>query len=395
MKVVQINITSGSGSTGKICVDISKKLTSKNIENYILYSSGTSDYPFSIKYSGAKYTKFQALKSRITGRYGFTANNATLQLIDSLERIKPDIVHLHNMHGHNCNLETLLEYLKNSNVKVFWTFHDCWVFTGYCTHFMMAGCYKWQNECENCPQRRKYSWFFDKSNTLFNKKKQLLQGLDLTIITPSKWIAEMAEKSFLKERKVIVINNGIDLTTFKPRKSNFRETYNIPEEKVMVLGVSFGWNNSKGLDVFCELANKLDNDKFQIVLVGTDSSIDRKLNSNIISIRRTENPKQLAEIYTTADMFINPTREEVLGMVNIEALACGTPVITFNTGGSPEVINERSGLVVKSNDVQGMIESIHQVIHNNISENDCINRAKYFDRNEKFDQYLDLYLECQ
>ena len=390
MKIVQINATCGFGSTGKICTSVSELLSAENIENYILYVSGKSSFPYGLKYASDKYIKLQPLKSRIYGNYGFNSQYATKKLIKELERIKPDIVHLHNLHGHNCNLTMLFSYLKTKNIKLFWTFHDCWAFTAYCPHFTMVKCDKWKNECYECPQKRYYSWFFDRSKYLFNEKKRLFQGLDLTIITPSQWLAGLVKQSFLKDCPVKVINNGIDLSVFKPTKSWFREKNGLTDNKI-VLGVAFGWGIRKGLDVFIELSNRLPDD-YRIVLVGTDDNIDKQLPSNIVSIHRTQNQKELAEIYTAADVFANPTREENYPTVNMESVACGTPVVTFKTGGSPEILDETCGSVVDCDDIEGMESEIRRICEEKpYSIGACFKRAKTFDMNDRFKEYVELY----
>lgn len=391
MKVMQINVTCGAGSTGKICVSISKLLTQNKIENYILFSSGESDYPLGIKYTNNCYIKVQALKSRIFGCYGFNSNHATKKIINELKRIKPDIVHLHNLHGHNCNLEMLFSYLKNEKIKIFWTFHDCWAFTAYCPHFTAIKCDKWKACCECCPLRKQFSWFADRSKWLFEKKKELFSGLDMTIVTPSQWLEDLVKESFLKGYPVKVINNGIDLSVFKPTESDFRQKHGIGD-KYMLLGVADSWGERKGLDVFIELSKRLDSTKYQIVLVGTNDSMDKQLPDNIISVHRTQNQQELAEIYTAADLFVNPTREEVLGLVNIESLACGTPVVTFNTGGSPECVDESCGVVVECDDIDALEKEITRIAEEKpFPVENCLLRARQFDQNERFKEYIDLY----
>lgn len=391
MKLVQINITCGSGSTGKICVAVSELLTQQGIENYILYASADTDYPLGRKYMKPVETKIQALKSRILGNYGFNSAGATGKLISMLEEIRPDTVHLHNLHGHNCNLQMLFTYLKEKNIKVFWTFHDCWAFTGYCPHYDMVGCSRWKSSCGSCPQRKKYSWFLDRSHDLFEKKKRLFTGLDLTIITPSHWLAEQVKQSFLHTYDVEVIHNGIDLSVFTPRESDFRDRYGC-RDKYLVLGVAFGWGSRKGLDVFCELARRLDS-RYQIVLVGTDAGVDKLLPENIISIHRTQNQRELAQIYTAADVFVNPTREETFPTTQLESLACGTPVIAFDTGGSPECLDGSCGAVVDRNDLSALEEKIRSLCREMpFGTEDCLRRAANFRQEEKFKAYLNLYL---
>lgn len=390
MKIVQINATCGVGSTGKICVDISRMLSEKNIENYILYSSKSNGYELGIECSDAKYIKLQALKSRLLGNYGFNSRKATKKMINELERIEPDIVHLHNIHGHDCNLEMLFEYFKEKKIKLIWTFHDCWAFTGYCTYFTISKCNKWQEQCANCIQMKKFSWFFDKSESLFEKKKKLFEGLDMTIVTPSEWLADMVRQSFLKDYPVQLIYNGIDLAIFKPTTSEFRKKYGL-ENKKIVLGVSVEWGERKGFDVFVDLAKKLPAD-YQVVLIGTNEKIDALLPKNIISVHRTQNQKELAEIYSVSDVFVNPTRDEVFGLVNVEALACGTPGITFNSGGSPECYDEACGFVVERDDVVSLEKEIIRICTDvPYTKEACINRAKEFDKNERYKEYLELY----
>lgn len=390
MIVAQINVTATAGSTGKICLAVSELLSAKGVENYIFHVQDNNTYPLGIGYARRPYIKLQALKSRILGNYGFNSRLATRRLITELERIHPTVVHLHNLHGHNCHLGMLLDYLRKKEIKLFWTFHDCWTFTGYCPHFDMIGCDKWLTECHNCPRRREFSWFVDRSRTLYQWKKDISRNLDLTIVAPSRWIADMIRQSFFADYPIKVIHNGINLQVFRPTDSNFRERYGIGDRK-MVLGVAFDWGIRKGLDVFLELSRRLD-DSYRIVLVGTNDAIDKQLPDGIISIHRTANQAELAEIYTAADVYANPTREEVLGLVNLEALACGTPVITFNSGGSPECVDETCGLVVERNNVDDLEAAIRFVTEKKpFSKDACMAYAARFDANSKFAEYLALY----
>ena len=393
-KIVQINTTCGVGSTGKIAVSISELLTDRGIENNILFSTATNGYGLGIACGKPGNIKLQALKSRIMGNYGFNSHAETKRIIAELERLSPSVVLLHNLHGHDCNLEMLFSYFRQKPTKLVWVFHDCWAFTGYCTHFMFEHCDRWTKECSHCPQRKQYSWFFDRSKMLYERKKQLLSGLDLTIITPSQWLADLVMQSFLKEYPVKVIHNGIDLSVFRPTPSDFREKYHIPEEKFVLLGVAFGWGKRKGLDVFVELTRRLDPEKYQIVLVGTDDAVDKTLPKNILSIHRTQNQQELAEVYTAADLFVNPTREDNYPTVNMEAIACGTPVVTFDTGGSPESVDEGTGVVVECDDVDAMEQEIIRISHTSPFDTDtCVSKAKSFDGAARFEEYLNLLVK--
>ncbi|MBQ2727163.1 MAG: glycosyltransferase [Clostridia bacterium] len=390
MNVVQINTTCGIGSTGKICVGISRLLTENNADNRILYSSRGTDYPLGIRCSDDSYIRLQALKSRILGNYGFNSKTAAKKMIAELERLKPDIVHLHNIHGHDCDLELLFSYFRKRKTKLVWTFHDCWAFTGYCPHFTMAKCDKWKTQCGHCVQRREYSWFFDRSGSVYRRKKELFRDLDLTIVTPSCWLADLVKQSFLKEYPVRVIPNGIDLSVFQPSDSEFRSRYRLENRKI-VLGVSFGWNARKGLDVFAGLAGRLPED-YRIVLVGTDDRTDKILPENILSVHRTQNQRELAEIYTAADVFVNPTREENYPTVNMESLACGTPVLTFRTGGSPEIPDETCGSVVGCDDADALEKEILRICTEKpYPKEACVKKAREFDKNERFKEYIELY----
>lgn len=391
MKVVQINATCGIGSTGKICVGISQIMTAENIENYILCSR-SNGHPLGIPCSDGRYIKFQALKSRILGNYGFNSKRATKKMIAELERIQPDIVHLHNIHGHDCNLQLLFSYFARKKIRLYWTFHDCWAFTGYCPHFALENCEKWKTGCGGCPQQKQFSWFLDRSEELYQRKKELFSSLDLTIITPSWWLAELVKESFLKDCPVKVIPNGIDLAVFKPTPENFRERFGIPGEKRIVLGVSYIWDERKGLDIFQRLARELDPEQYQIVLVGTDEAVEKSLPDRILSIRRTQSQRELAEIYSAADVLVNPTREDTFPTVNLESLACGTPVITFFTGGSPEALDKGCGSVISYNDTTAMCTEVRRVCQTRpYSWEDCVRRGRQFDRNRLFQQYVNFY----
>ncbi len=390
MKIVQINSVCGQGSTGKICVAVSRLLTERGIENYILYASGKSSEPVSRRYMSDGEVKWQALRSRVFGNYGFNSRRATKRLLRELDSIRPDIVHLHNLHGHNVHLGLLFSYLKERRIRVFWTFHDCWAFTGYCPHYDMVGCAQWKTQCETCMQRKHYSWFRDRSAYLYRKKREALTGLDMTIITPSQWLADQVKQSFLKEYPVRVIHNGINPEIFRPRESDFRSRYGL-DGKFLILGVAFGWGPRKGLDVFTELAKRLD-ESYRIVLVGTDDAVDRLLPANILSIHRTQNQVELAEIYSAADLFVNPTREENYPTTHMEALACGTPVLSFHTGGCSEMLDESCGAVVPKNDVDALERMIRTArAEKPFASEACVARAEHFGELDRFMEYVMCY----
>lgn len=395
MKVVEINACK-HGSTGNIMLKVSEQARSNGITAYTFSGPNTSKTDvYGHKIFGNKITYL--IHRFLASVFGFPECFSilpTVLLVKKIKKITPAVIHLHNLHGWFINLPILLKYIKKNNIRVIWTLHDCWAFTGHCPHFETADCEKWKSGCYNCPKYKEYpSSFFDDSKRMYNLKNKWFTGVkDLTIVTPSKWLADKVKESFLKDYPVKVINNGIDLSVFKPTESDFRKKHNL-EDKFILLGVAFGWDKRKGLDVFVELSKRLDGN-FQIVLVGTNDDIDKQLPDNIISIHRTANQKELAEIYTAADLFVNPTREENYPTVNMESLACGTPVLTFNTGGSPECIDENCGIVVPKDDIEVLHNEILRIHKDNpYSKENCLKRAESFDMHYKFKEYVDLYKE--
>lgn len=395
MIVVEIN-TCDYGSTGKIMLQIASCTNASG--NAFTFSRAWTNQKKSLNnnlYFGSYLNNgIHHILGMMTGYEGCFSVVGTKQLLNRLNEIKPDIIHLHNLHGWYINLPRLFKYIKKNSIKVIWTLHDCWAFTGHCPHFTLVKCDKWKTGCYKCPQYKEYpKSIFDNSKKMYRLKKEWFTGVEnLTIVTPSEWLANLVKQSFLKDYPIKVIHNGIDLSIFRPTESDFREKYNIAKDKFILLGVAFGWGKRKGLDVFIELSKRLDNEKYQIVLVGTDDNVDKQLPQNIISIHRTQNQKELAEIYTAADLFVNPTREENYPTVNMESIACGTPVLTFRTGGSPEILNDKTGSVVACDDIDGLEKEIIRIFRDKpFIEESCLLHAKSFDMNNRFQKYVDLY----
>lgn len=342
--------------------------------------------------SGIFEKELHTVLAKCTGYNGHFSSHATKRLIHFLDIYQPDVLHLHNLHGWYLNLPMFFHYIKENDIPVVWTLHDCWTFTGQCAHFQFVACDKWRKSCGDCPQKDRYpqSWI-DRSRYLLEEKRSLFTGMkNVTIVTPSQWLAEVVKQSFLNEYPVQVIPNGIDLEIFYPQKQNIRQQLGL-EGKQIVLGVSLGWDNRKGIDTFIELSQRLSA-KYQIVLVGTENCIEKILPNNILSFHRTHNCAELAALYSAADVFVNPTREDTFPTVNLEALACGTPVITFDCGGSPECIDMRCGSVVPTGDIDAMQREIERICTEKpYSETACRERAKRFNADEQFKQYIDLY----
>lgn len=393
LKVALINSVS-YGSTGKVMSSIAKA-GEKDYDFLMCYPKGRHNknklnedcYMFGNRFAEDSHIIF----GRITGLHGLFSVFSTYNLIKKIKRFDPDIIHIHNLHNCYINIPMLFGYIKKNKVSVVWTLHDCWPITGGCPHFEYSGCYKWIQGCYRCNQHKEYpKSYLPNSKVMYRLKKKWFLGVEnLIITTPSVWLMNHVEKSFLNEYNTVVINNGVDCETFKPIQSDIK-SYLGCNEKVIVLGVAFGWNNKKGLDVFIELSKRLP-PYYQIVLVGTNKELDCILPDNIISIHKTSNQNKLAELYASADVFVNTTREEVFGLVNIEALACGTPVITFNSGGSPECIDESCGVVVEKDNIEELEKAIRNVVKDKNYHNECRNRALLYQEKDKYKQYLDLY----
>ena len=392
MKVVSINL-GNAGSTGGIARNIKNYAKEQGIEVYTAYPDSKSTRPLEdhdIIIGKDFFRRINRKLAYFTGYNGCFSPIATICLIKSLKKISPDIIHLHNLHHSYCNLPMLFNYIRESGVKVVWTLHDCWSFTGQCPHFTMVKCEKWRTGCYDCPQYHLYpEAFVDKTATMWMKKKKWFTGIsNLHLVTPSQWLASLVKQSILKDYDVTVINNGIDVNVFKPMESDFKAVHNLDGKKI-ILGVAFGWGKKKGYDVFLKLAEQLPRN-YKIILVGNVGSLPR--NENIMYINRTHNQKELAALYTCADVFANPTREENFPTVNIESLACGTPVVTFKTGGSPEILNEKTGSVVDVDDVEKFKNEILRVINQKpFSPEDCIDRAHEFTVQKMLSQYIHLY----
>lgn len=398
MRIVQIN-GGAKGSTGKIMMGIAEVARAQGHEVMCASPITTTNRNAGEDCGYYRIGTFNSRRvnvalARITGFNGCFAWFETYKLLKKIDEFKPDIIHLHNLHDSYINLPMLFSYIKKHNVPTVWTLHDCWSFTGQCPYFTIAKCDRWKAGCHNCPQYKEYpASLYDNTKKMWQLKKKWFTGVkNMTIVTPSEWLAGLAKESYLKEYPIQVINNGIDLDVFKPTHSNFREQYGIPGDKYIVLGVSFAWGYRKGLDCFAEMAEKLG-DKYQIVLVGTDGEIDKKLPHNIISIHRTQNQKELAEVYSAADVFVMPTREENYPTVNMEAIACGTPVVTFDTGGSPEMLDDKTGIVVEANDIEATKKAIKDICEKKKCNDEeyIVAYSKNFDMKKRFAEYIELY----
>ena len=361
MRIVELNAVP-YGATGRIAKQISEVANECGHEAVFAYS-WTKDRRYNSQKNEWVVTPFfsrliHLVSSKLVGLDGFHSKITTRSFLRRLDVFKPDIVHLHIMHSYFLNLPLLFQYIKEHDITVFWTFQDCWALTGQCPHFVLAKCNKWETGCNHCPLQKEYSLLpVDSAKKEWNLKKECISGIkNMTIVPTSEWVAEFTKRSMFANYQIHVINNGIDLDVFKPTVGPFRELHKC-EHKKIVLGVAFVWFYRKGLDVFKSLAKMLPED-YVLVMVGTDSNVDKDLPENIISIHRTKDQRELAEIYTAADIFFNPTYEDNYPTVNLEAEACGTPVITYDTGGSAETIHNPESIAVKTGDIEAVRDYI-------------------------------------
>lgn len=353
LRYVQINSVP-NGSTGSVMRSIHEGLTAKGVESYLEWGRRRgSNLPYEHNFGTTlEINPFDAILSILDEREGFHSKEGTRRLLARLDEIDPDVVHLHNLHGYYVNIEMLFGWLASHRCQVRWTLHDCWAFTGHCAYFTYAKCAQWQSHCaylKSCPQLGAYpktiskascKWNFEQKKRLFN----LVPTDRMRLITPSEWLAELVGKSFLAKYPVDVRHNIIDRTVFKPTPSDFRERYGIGD-RFMVLGVASPWTERKGIDDFIRLSHDLDQNRYVIVLVGLSPKQIKRIKGNVLAMLKTESKEELAEIYTAADVFFNPTIEDNYPTVNLEAESCGTPVVTYDTGGCRETVSLHDSVV--------------------------------------------------
>lgn len=392
MKVLQINSVCGYGSTGRIVTDLADILHENGHECLIAYGRGQAPAKYqncSVNFGNSWDFRFHVLRTRLLDEHGFGSKNVTQHLLQIIHDFNPDIIHLHNIHGYYLNIEVLFDYLKNCGKPIVWTLHDCWAFTGHCAYFSAFGCTKWKDHCMNCKQKYSYpcSIFRDNSKQNFNRKYHAFTSLsNLTIITPSQWLASIVKKSFLRNYNIKTIYNGIDLNQFKPTPYNVFSEYGIKQK--VILGVANKWEKRKGLQDFIDLSRIINNDEYKIVLIGLSRRQIKKLPSNILGIERSNSLQELVQYYSSAYVYVNTSIEETLGLTTAEALACGTPVITYNKTAVPEVPDESCGIVVECmpQNIALVLDRVHY-----FKKAACIERAKYFDKKERYLEYLSLY----
>lgn len=365
MKVLLINEVLGTTSTGKICAQIAEEMEDKGCEVQVAYGRWKDVPPKYQKfahYIGSDLeVKLHVFQTRLFDTNGFGSKLATKKFLAWADDFKPDLLWLHNLHGYYINIEMLFAWIKkHSDLQIKWTLHDCWAFTGHCTHFAAVHCNQWKTKCSHCSQLRRYPSCYFKGNVRRNyeRKRNAFTGVkNLTLITPSNWLANLVHDSFLNEYPVEVQYNVVDTRVFKPTSSDFRDRYEL-QNKIVILGVANVWDERKGLTDLYSLAQML-NDHYRVVIVGLNRKQIKKMPKNVIGIQRTDSPKELAAIYTAADVLVNPSREETFGMTPLEAEACGTPSIVYENTACAEVAQKSGNMIVPQN-----VQSIYKTLLN-------------------------------
>jgi len=399
MKLFQINVTANSGSTGRIAEGIGVTALRNGFESWIAWGRGCNASRSKLIRIGGRFDYLEhGLETRIFDNHGQASRSATDKLTALMEQLKPDIIHLQNIHGYFLNYPRLFDYLKRSGIPVVWTLHDCWAFTGHCPHFSLCGCDRWRTGCHHCPQTREYpaSYLFDRSRKNYEEKKRNFTGLkNLHVVSVSHWLDQLVGDSFLKDQPRSVIHNGIDTETFAPSDDRFvlRRKLGVADDEVMLLGAAAVWSDRKGWKDFMEL-NRLGGPGQKIVLAGLTEKQKRALPAGIIGITRTESVKALAGLYSAADLFLNLTYEDSYPSTNLEAISCGTPCLTYRTGGSPESVTDQTGFVAP----QGDLGAVRQIVLSVKKQGkmpfaaSCREYAlRNFPQQQCFDAYLKLY----
>ena len=392
--LLQINIASNWGSTGKIMEQIGLCAQSHGWKSYVTYGRKAYHNPSknNVIRIGTTFDAYEHYAENLfLDNEGLASRHATKRFLKKVDEIKPDIVHLHVIHDHYMNYPMLFKYLAEKKIPVVWTQHDQWATTGHCC-YNLVGCERWKDECYDCPMSK---WFsLDRSRRNFRLKKQLCADIpSLTIVPVSEWLGDNIRQSHLKDRDIQVIRNGIDIKIFSPKPTNAYERYGIEKNKKIILGVAAVWDKRKGLNDFYELAKRLSAAEYAIVIVGQRTEEIKRIENGcqMVFVDRTQNTLELAQLYSSASVFVNPTYQDNYPTTNLESIACGTPVITYRTGGSSESVDEKTGLVVEQGDIDGLVSAIERLECGDFKEA-CRKKAETeFDNSKCFNPYILLY----
>ena len=391
MKVLQINAVFGTGSTGQIVKDVGEMLVANGHEAYYAYQSCDSRPQNGFKVGGLLDEKLHAVWTRLTGRQGYWSRRATRRLIRWIKSVGPDVVHLHNLHSNYVHFNTLTEFLAEANVPTVITMHDCWYFTGKCSHYLPFRCERWTTGCGSCPalSAEVKSWLFDRTKrTVLDRTAHINAIRNVTLVGCSRWIADEARRSLIGGKKIDVAYNGVDTALFMPHESDFRRAHGIGDTEFLVMGMAGKWCDRKNVEGAKSVVRQNPDVKF--VIIGEEAKDAFGDCDNVVVVDYISDKRQLADAYSASDVFVNLTRADTLPTVNMEALCSGTPVITFDVGGSPELVREGDGHVVSEGDFDAVSKKIRLEM-SAPTRVDVGAAAQRFDRRECYKKYLQIY----
>ena len=399
MNILQVNTVYPNGSTGRIVAEIAAYTAAQpDAHAFVAFGIGepeSRENVTALRIGTPPERKVHGALRKLFDAEGYGSRAATEQLIAFCEVNRIDVVHLHNLHGCYLNLNRWFRYLKEKNLPVIWTLHDCWPLTGHCAHFDYCGCEKWKTLCYRCPQKALYPQCvgIGGSKRNYRLKRRLFTSLArLTVVTPCRWLGEIVKNSFLQAVPTRVLYNGVDLKIFRPAASDLRLKYGLGTKRLL-LAVASVWNNRKGLQALAELSKLLD-DTYRLVVIGLLPEQIRALPETILGLGPVSDPAALCAWYSAADCFVNPTLEDTMPLVNLEALACGTPVAVFRTGGCPEAITDVCGRVAEKGDIRGLKEAVEQICESDADWTDaCVAQARRYSAETTVQAYDALYRE--
>lgn len=398
LKLLQINVAANWGSHGRIAEEIGLEAMAQGWESYIAYGRYANPSKSHIVKIGDLFDHcLHGAQSLLLDRHGLASCGPTKKLIREIEQIKPDLIHLHNIHGFYLNYPILFRYLSTVDIPVVWTLHDCWAFTGHCAWPIHGHCDRFQEQCCHCPLQSKgypKSFLLDRSRSNFKLKKRYFRSLqDLHLVTVSRWLEQQVRLSFMQDMDIRTIYNGLDTEVFRPSGT---PPTSVTDGHPLVLGVCNAWYDWKGLDDMAALREILPDD-YEVMVVGVNEDQMHRLPEGITCIRRTDSVSQLAEIYSQADVFVNPSKVESFGMTTAEALSCGTPSIVYDTSACPEVVDNLTGRVVPLGDVNALAKAVMEICSlpgREAMRQACRERAiRLFNRQDRYKEYLQLYNE--
>ena len=393
MRVLEINAVYGFDSTGVIVKDIIEEVEKNGGKGFCAFLQGEKEEN-AYKFNNKVDRYYHALYTRIFGKQGYASRYETKKFLKWVDKINPDIVHLHNLHSNYINLNMLLKYLAKKDIATVITLHDCWFFTGKCFHYKESDCMRWQDSCGNCPQKHSpvNSLFFDKSKkVLLDKEKYITAIPRLKIVGCSKWITQECKKSKLKNCDITYVRNGVDTSIFKPTENEFKKNNEITD-KFVILGFMNKWREERNQPAAEKILETFNNDA--IVLIGCNEADKERFSKypNVLTLGFIKDRKELADIYSSADVFINLTHQDTLPTVNMESICSGTPVITYNVTGSPELVDKGSGYIVKEDDVKSLISKIKKIKKDGFFI-DIEKYQKKYDKNTNYKKYIKIFKE--